>query len=97
MSGDLWFEALAILVLVGANGFFALAEFSVISSRASRLARNRDDQKWGAARAEKLKAEPDRFLASIQVICERQHYCTWQRACQEMCGELPDWFAGFEK
>ena len=44
-----------------------MAEFSVISSRASRLARNRDDQKWGAARAEKLKAEPDRFLASIQV------------------------------
>lgn len=67
MSHDLWFEIAAILVLVGANGFFALAEFSVISSRASRLARNRDDGAWGAARAEKLKAEPDRFLASVQV------------------------------
>jgi len=67
MNSDLWFELVAVLILVGANGFFALAEFSVISSRASRLARNRDDQKWGAARAEKLNAEPDRFLASIQV------------------------------
>jgi CBS domain containing-hemolysin-like protein len=67
MSSGLWFEIIAILILVGANGFFALAEFSVISSRASRLARNRDDRKWGAARAERLKSEPDRFLASIQV------------------------------
>ncbi len=67
MSHNLWFEVVAILILVGANGFFALAEFSVISSRASRLARNRDDGMWGAARAEKLKAEPDRFLASVQV------------------------------
>ena len=67
MSYNLWLELIVILVLVGANGFFALAEFSIISSRVSRLARNRDNREWGAARAEKLKAEPDRFLASIQV------------------------------
>lgn len=67
MDSDLVIELLAILVLVLANGFFALAEFSVISSRISRLAQKKAEGKWGAARAERLRSDPDRFLASIQV------------------------------
>jgi len=67
MDGNLIFELLAIFVLVLANGFFALAEFSIISSRISRLAQKTSERKWGAHRARRLRANPDRFLASIQV------------------------------
>jgi len=67
MDGNLIFELLALFVLVLANGFFALAEFSIISSRTSRLAQKTSERKWGAHRARRLRASPDRFLASIQV------------------------------
>lgn len=67
MDSNLIIELLAILVLVAANGFFALAEFSIISSRHSRLQQKKAEHKWGAGRAEKLQSNPDRFLASIQV------------------------------
>ncbi len=60
-------ELVAIAVLVLANGFFALAEFSVVASRTSRLAQKKADGKMGASRAEKLRQKPERFLASIQV------------------------------
>jgi putative hemolysin len=67
MDRELVLELAAILVLVMANGLFALAEFSIISSRVSRLAQKKAERKWGAERARKLRADPDRFLASIQV------------------------------
>ncbi len=67
MDNQLTFELLAVLVLVLANGFFALAEFSVIASRKSRLREDVEEGKSGAARAEKLKEQPERFLATIQV------------------------------
>jgi len=67
MDRELVLELAAILVLVVANGLFALAEFSIISSRVSRLAQKKAERKWGADRARRLRADPDRFLASIQV------------------------------
>lgn len=67
MDRELVIELAAILVLVMANGLFSLAEFSIISSRVSRLAQKNAERKWGAERARKLRADPERFLASIQV------------------------------
>ncbi len=67
MNGHVYFEIAAILVLVLANGFFALSEFSVIASRRSRLQQKIAEGKRGAAAAEKLREQPDRFLATIQV------------------------------
>lgn len=63
----LWYELGAILVLILANGFFALSEFSVIASRMSRLKQKVAEGKKGAAAAERLRSSPDRFLATIQV------------------------------
>jgi len=60
-------ELLAILILVLANGFFALAEFSIIASRSSRLEQRKAEGKSGAAKAVKLRARTESFLASIQV------------------------------
>ena len=67
MDSELILELAAIFVLVLANGLFALAEFSIISSRVSRLAQKKAERKLGADRARRLRADPERFLASIQV------------------------------
>ncbi|MCP4684157.1 MAG: HlyC/CorC family transporter [bacterium] len=67
MDTRLVMELLAILVLVLANGFFALAEFSIIASRSSRLEQQKTEGKTGAAKAVKLRAGTESFLASIQV------------------------------
>lgn len=67
MESDIFFELLAIFLLIIANGFFALSEFSVIASRKSRLQQKVAEGKLGAAKAEKLHGNPDKFLATIQV------------------------------
>jgi putative hemolysin len=67
MDSRLALELLAILALVLANGFFALAEFSIIASRRSKLHQKAIEGKRGAALAERLRAQPERFLATIQV------------------------------
>jgi putative hemolysin len=67
MDSHLMFELAAILLLVLANGFFALAEFSIIASRPSRLSQKRRQRMFGAWRAEKIRSKPESFLASIQV------------------------------
>lgn len=67
MDGHLYFELGAIVLLILANGFFALAEFSVIASRKTRLTQKLQQRKWGANTALKLHSNPETFLASIQV------------------------------
>ncbi|UCC43730.1 MAG: HlyC/CorC family transporter [Candidatus Zixiibacteriota bacterium] len=67
MADRLPIELLAILILVLANGFFALSEFSIIASRKSRLREDAARRKMGAAKAQELRDNPERFLATIQV------------------------------
>jgi len=67
MDATLPLELLAILLLILANGFFALSEFSIIASRTTRLKKLAADGRRGAATAEKIHRKPDRFLATIQV------------------------------
>jgi len=67
MDNRLIWELLAILALIIANGFFSLAEFSVIASRKSKLKGDLEEKKKGAAGALKLREKPEHFLATIQV------------------------------
>lgn len=67
MDGNLVLELSAIFVLVLANGFFALAEISVVASRLSRLKQKVAQKKVGARSATRLHQEPENFLASVQV------------------------------
>jgi len=60
-------EIIAILVLIVANGFFVLAEFSIIASRKTKLKQKVDEGKPGAAAALELHDKADSFLATIQV------------------------------
>ncbi|MBE7539473.1 MAG: HlyC/CorC family transporter [Opitutaceae bacterium] len=61
------FEILIILLLLLANGVFAMAEIAVVSSRQARLKKLADEGSKKAAAALKLSAEPTRFLSTVQI------------------------------
>jgi putative hemolysin len=60
-------EVLILLVLVLANGVFAMAEIAIVSARRARLQKMADDGDPGAAAALALAEEPNRFLSTVQI------------------------------
>jgi putative hemolysin len=64
---DFWLEALLILALILANGFFAASEIAMIAMRRSRIDALLEKGVKSAAAVAQLKNDPDRFLATVQV------------------------------
>jgi magnesium and cobalt exporter, CNNM family len=62
-----WLEFAVILLLILLNGFFALAEMSVVSARRVRLQRAAELGLAGAKTALELKRDPSRFLSTVQI------------------------------
>jgi putative hemolysin len=62
-----WFECVLILVLILANGFFAASEIAMIAMRKSRIDALVEKGVRSAAAVARLKADPDRFLATVQI------------------------------
>jgi putative hemolysin len=62
-----WLELLVIFVLILANGFFAASEYALISARRSKIAHLVHRGSRRARLVQKLQANPDRFIAAIQV------------------------------
>lgn len=60
-------EVVIILLLILLNGFFAMAELAVVSSRKIRLRRMADAGQYGAATALRLAECPGRFLSTVQI------------------------------
>jgi putative hemolysin len=56
-----------ILVLILVNGFFAMSELAVVSSRRARLQAMEAAGVRGAAAARRLTEHPGRFLSSVQI------------------------------
>jgi len=63
----LWVEAVFILGLVLLNGFFAGSEIALVSARRSRIQQLAGAGDGRAQRVARLQADPDRFLATVQV------------------------------
>lgn len=63
----LWVELLIIVALAIANGLFAAAEIAVISVRRSRLRELVVAGDKAAARVDRLRRDPERFLATVQI------------------------------
>jgi len=61
------FEILVILILILANGFFALAEIALVSSRKHRLQQQADEGNRRAGIALKLSNEPNELLSTVQI------------------------------
>jgi putative hemolysin len=62
-----WIELGVIFALILLNGFFALAEMAVVSSRRIRLQHMAERGDRGAALALSLADDPGRFLSAVQV------------------------------
>jgi len=66
-GAPLWFEAGLIMLLILANGFFALAEIALIAARRTRVVQLAEDGDARAQVVRHLQEDPDRFLATIQI------------------------------
>lgn len=60
-------EVLLILLLLAANGVFAMTEIAVVSARKTRLRRLAESGDLKAKAALALAASPNRFLATVQI------------------------------
>ena len=60
-------ELMVVLALFMLNGFFAMAEFAIVSSRRSRLAHMLQEGRPGAQGALALVDDPARMLAAVQI------------------------------
>jgi putative hemolysin len=64
---NFWLEAILIVALILANGFFAASEIAVIAMRKSRIDAMLDRGVNCASIIARLKNDPDRFLATVQI------------------------------
>jgi putative hemolysin len=60
-------ELLIILALIGANALFAAAEIAIVAVRRSRLAQLVEQGRHSAIAVQRLRDQPERFLATVQV------------------------------
>lgn len=60
-------DVILLLLLILLNGFLAMSEIAVVSSRNARLQKLADDDSPGARSALALSNEPSNFLSTIQV------------------------------
>lgn len=60
-------ELLVVIFLIFVNGFFAMSELAVVSSRRARLQQMADEGNKGAPVAIELLIDPSRFLSTVQV------------------------------
>ena len=65
--GDLLVELGVILALVAANGVFSGAEIAIIALRKTRLAQLVEEGRASARAVKRLRDQPERFLATVQV------------------------------
>ena len=62
-----WLDVIVILALIVLNGFLAMSELAIVSSRRPRLRGLAAAGKRGASTALTLSADPGRFLSSAQI------------------------------
>lgn len=66
-SGSIYFEAGVIVLLILINGFFSLAEMSLVASRKVRLRQDAERGDKRSATALRLLREPDRLFSTVQI------------------------------
>ncbi len=66
-SFSLFFELVAIVLLIGVNGFFALSELAVLTARKHTLKRQAKAGNRRAALVVRLQSDMDRFLSAVQI------------------------------
>jgi putative hemolysin len=67
LNGNIGLEAVVILILVIANGLFAMSEIAVVTARRSNLQHKAEAGNKSARLALELSQNPDQFLSTVQV------------------------------
>jgi putative hemolysin len=62
-----YIELAVVAILIVINGFLAMAELAIVSSRPARLKLMADQGRGGARRALALSENPGRFLSTVQI------------------------------
>lgn len=63
----MWFDIFLIIIFIFLNGLFAGAEIAVVTVRKTRIKQLINEGKKNAVVLNKLREEPDKFLATIQI------------------------------
>ena len=66
-DGSLWLYIVLLIILIGTNAFFAMAEIAIISLNDNKLKHQAGEGNKKAEILLRLTGEPSRFLATIQV------------------------------
>jgi putative hemolysin len=88
-------EILVVVLLILLNGFFAFAEFSIVSSRRGRLEQLAADGKSGARTALSLADDPARVLATVQIGMTLTQTLAGAFSGATLAERLEDWLAPF--
>ncbi|MFA7198253.1 MAG: hemolysin family protein [Methanoculleus sp.] len=83
-----------IVLLILANGFFAMTEFAIVSVRKSRLEKKAADGDVGAATALDLAEDPTQFLSTIQIGITTIGIISGAFGGATLAGPLAEIFAG---
>lgn len=67
MPGSIALEVVIILLMIAANGLFAMAEIAIVSARKPRLQQAASKGDAGAEAALALANAPNRFLSTVQI------------------------------
>ena len=94
MNGS-FLELGIIVVLVLLNGIFAATEIALVTVRRSRLQQLIDEGDRGALRVQRLKANPGRFLAVIQIGINFLGFLASAFAAVSLVDGLETWLATF--
>jgi putative hemolysin len=63
----MWFDIILVIIFISLNGFFAAAEIAVVTLRRTRIKQLISEGKKNAVVLNKLREEPNKFLATIQI------------------------------
>ena len=84
-----------IVVLVLLNGVFSATEIALVTIRRSRLQQLIDEGHRGAVRVQRLKANPGRFLAVIQIGINFLGFLASAFAAVSLVDGMETWLAQF--
>ncbi len=90
-TGNALLDLAIVLVLIGVSGFFAASEIALITVRRHRLQSLADEGNRSARTAQRLTADPSRFLATIQVAITFLGFLASAFGAVALSGTVGDW------
>ena len=86
-------DVVIVLVIVSIGGFFASAEMALVSLREGQV-RSLAKRGRRGAKAARLAADPNRFLASVQIGTTLATLVSGAYGADTLAGLLSDWLVG---